>query len=664
MEFKIRKQTLSLKRKIDLIHAVEMNPEKKRKDTADEFGIKPSTLSGILKGKEKYKYQYYSGQTDVQKMRARPPKHKAVDIALLHWYSYARSNDIPLSGSIMKMKAEELSRHLGVVDWKCSEGWLHRFKKRHNISYKALSDERQLAVEQSVHTQWFEDVLKPTLMRYDPRNVFCAAETGLFWRLLPDETIAFTSEQCYDGKKSKERLTVMVCANMDGTEKIPLLTIGKFHNPLCFQGIKKLPVKYVANSKAWITSELFNDWLGSFDHDMNCQDRKVLLAVSNCPALPKAQIDLKATELLYLPPTAMTKMQPCRQGIIQNLKVHYRTASLLKLFHHIDTGGAAGDFKITLLDAVSMLKSAWEKVTPTTITNCFVKAHFRDNEEASSRTSPDQHDDHTSTDGLIQGPLLVRLYKQWNVSASDYFNVDNGIPSRAHENIAPCAVSPPSTASGSTAVSQDSDSDNDDCGEQEQTVTECQVLDCVHKISLYLMQTGCSDAVLAPFSDFREAFEKHLVSTRTQTTVTQSGMDAQKGQRADGQTECGQIEEAQGHEGVVGEVQTSNEQREEFQRQEGQRERQEENWHADEVQIKEEQVEDGLCQVEHVDEVPVKEEQIENRQNQEEHAEELQINFVKEEQLIGGQCHEGPVEEVQIKEEQREEGQGQEGQML
>ena len=59
---------------------MEKNPEKKRKETAYEFGIKPSTLSGILRGKEKYKFQYYSGQTDVQKMRARPPKQEAVDI--------------------------------------------------------------------------------------------------------------------------------------------------------------------------------------------------------------------------------------------------------------------------------------------------------------------------------------------------------------------------------------------------------------------------------------------------------------------------------------------------------------------------------------------------------------------------------------------------------
>ena len=47
--------TLTLKRKIDLISTAEMNPSKKRKEIAEEFGIAPTTVTGILKDKEKYK---------------------------------------------------------------------------------------------------------------------------------------------------------------------------------------------------------------------------------------------------------------------------------------------------------------------------------------------------------------------------------------------------------------------------------------------------------------------------------------------------------------------------------------------------------------------------------------------------------------------------------
>ena len=54
------------------------------------------------------------------------------------------------------------------------------------------------------------------LQRYDPSDVFNADETGLYWRLMPDKTHAVSGETCTGGKKSKERITLLVCANMTG----------------------------------------------------------------------------------------------------------------------------------------------------------------------------------------------------------------------------------------------------------------------------------------------------------------------------------------------------------------------------------------------------------------------------------------------------------------
>jgi len=46
-----------------------------------------------------------------------------------------------------------------------------------------------------------------------------------------------------------------------GDEKRKLLAIGKSKNPRCFKGIKNLPVDYTANSNAWMTKEIFTEWL-------------------------------------------------------------------------------------------------------------------------------------------------------------------------------------------------------------------------------------------------------------------------------------------------------------------------------------------------------------------------------------------------------------------
>ncbi|XP_053377288.1 uncharacterized protein LOC123545424 [Mercenaria mercenaria] len=59
------------------------------------------------------------------------------------------------------------------------------------------------------------------------RDIYNADETGLFFKLTPDKTLEFKNVKCVGGKRSKERITVLVCANMTGEDKVPLFVIGK-----------------------------------------------------------------------------------------------------------------------------------------------------------------------------------------------------------------------------------------------------------------------------------------------------------------------------------------------------------------------------------------------------------------------------------------------------
>ena len=96
---------------------------------------------------------------------------------------------------------------------------------------------------------------------YHARDIFNTDETGLFFKCLPDKTLTFKDEKCHGGKHSKERLTVLLAVNMDGSEKLKPLVIGKAMKPRCFKGVKSFPTDYRANKKAWMTTELFNNWL-------------------------------------------------------------------------------------------------------------------------------------------------------------------------------------------------------------------------------------------------------------------------------------------------------------------------------------------------------------------------------------------------------------------
>ena len=126
-------------------------------------------------------------------------------------------------------------------------------------------------------------------------------------------------------QKSKARLTVMLCANMTGTDKRKLLIIGKSEKPRCLKNINipQLGVTYRWNKKAWMLGNLFNEWLRQFDLSMHAAYRKILLFLDNCSAHQVTYIP-KNIQVYFLPPNTTSSLQPMDQGIIRNLKCHYR----------------------------------------------------------------------------------------------------------------------------------------------------------------------------------------------------------------------------------------------------------------------------------------------------------------------------------------------------
>ena len=72
-------------------------------------------------------------------------------------------------------------------------------------------------------------------------------ECGLSYNILSDKTYAYKSENCSGGKCSKEQLSILVGANMEGRENFSILVIGKLKNLKCFLNVKALPCEYDSN---------------------------------------------------------------------------------------------------------------------------------------------------------------------------------------------------------------------------------------------------------------------------------------------------------------------------------------------------------------------------------------------------------------------------------
>ncbi|XP_007670010.1 tigger transposable element-derived protein 4 [Ornithorhynchus anatinus] len=374
-----KKKSLSIEEKVDIINAVESG--KKKTDIAAKYGIKKNSLSSIMKNKDKVLEAFESFRFDPKRKRLRTAFYTDLEEALMKWYRIAQCLNVPVNGPMLRLKANDFAQKLGHSDFKCSNGWLDRFKSRYGLVFRAQPVEAA-ATSADASTVWHQNVLPYYLNEYRPKNVFNVKEMGLLYRMLPTNTFEFKGETCSIGKLNRERITLLVGTNMDGSERLPLLVIGKNKNPLCFKGIKSLPVEYEANRTAWLTSEVFERWMRRLDDKFQAQQRRVVIFVDTLPAHPEVK-NLKSIELAFFPSCSSSKFIAMKQGIIKSLKVKYRHCLIQKFVNCVE---GSKEFTLSLLDAVDTLHLCWRTVTSETIVRSFEEAGFMSQKGEGNKT--------------------------------------------------------------------------------------------------------------------------------------------------------------------------------------------------------------------------------------------------------------------------------------
>ena len=369
-----RKRTdFTLKEKKEIIDAAkkESNQSKLAREISKKWGVdvKRTTVKGVLSKKDAIEAAIEAGVPS-KRMKLTQAHDPKLDQGVLMWLKQARGQNLPVSGDLIKEKAMKLAKLMHIPDFVASDGWLDNFKKRHGITFKTVQGESGAVDSQSL-LEWQQQVLRPLLRQFSADDVFNLDETGLFWQLLPNKIMAFRGEQCTGGKKSKQRITFLVGANISGSEKFPLPVISNSKRPRAFKN-KEIPVEYKANSKAWMTAELFEEMLHVWDGRLGQQERRVLVCLDNSP-----ELQLNNIQRVFFPPNTTANSQPMDQRIIENLKRHFKKLLLCRRLEAMDEGR---EFKFTLLDALHDTRRAWEQVGKSTIRNCFAKAKFIEEE--------------------------------------------------------------------------------------------------------------------------------------------------------------------------------------------------------------------------------------------------------------------------------------------
>jgi hypothetical protein len=96
-----------------------------------------------------------------------------------------------ISDAILKEKAIFFANNLGVPEntLTFSNGWITRFKKRNGLRRHKLHGESASAPLETLPQE--REKLWRILQRYSLDDVYNADETGLFFRMTPNETLAY-----------------------------------------------------------------------------------------------------------------------------------------------------------------------------------------------------------------------------------------------------------------------------------------------------------------------------------------------------------------------------------------------------------------------------------------------------------------------------------------
>ncbi|XP_069672129.1 jerky protein homolog [Periplaneta americana] len=439
---KRKRNVLTLKQKLELLN--EMDKGVSRTKLMEQYHVGSSTLYDIKK-QAKLLRQFVMKSESSKAVESRKTLHQSrcddLDRVLYDWFSLKRSEGACVSGPMLQNKAKELHQKMKIPgECAFSVGWLNRFKQRHGIRKLGISSERQSGDDVSANEfiVMFQKLIQENNITAE--QIYNADETGLFWRYLPTTTLACGSETSPKGfKRNNDRVTILLCANAAGTHKVKPTVVGKFRNPRCFGSLTTIPLDYRSQKNALMDANVFQAWFREvfvpsvkthFCEKGLPPETKAYLLLDSCRAHPPAEdLGCHNVEVLFLPPSVTSLIQPMDQGVIQNFKMNYRAHFMRKCVNHERT---AQDFQktYTLKDTLFLTTMAWNEVKSITLQHSWSKvwpAVMFENDEEEDFRGFDSRLERSGVNEIVD-VLHYNNMPLTEEESSEWIEVDSTIP--------------------------------------------------------------------------------------------------------------------------------------------------------------------------------------------------------------------------------------------
>ena len=105
------------------------------KDVATKYGVPRNTVSTWVKNKHNLTDSLEKKGMNSSRRNTLCENYENVDKTIYNWFVGKGSQKIPIDDIIIKEKALEFAKSLGLTEFRASDGWLNNWKKRYNLPY-------------------------------------------------------------------------------------------------------------------------------------------------------------------------------------------------------------------------------------------------------------------------------------------------------------------------------------------------------------------------------------------------------------------------------------------------------------------------------------------------------------------------------------------------
>ncbi|XP_041378529.1 uncharacterized protein LOC121390706 [Gigantopelta aegis] len=362
-----KRTELTLQEKVDLLNHSE---GKSQRQLAQMFGIGKSQVQTILKRRPEILKAYEQNCVSDRKRFGKRAENDDVNKLTWEWFQeMSKTQGMQVNGPMLQDQAKQYAKQLGRNDFKASNGWLASFRKRHNI----LSSEQGLSTQEPTKISSWKDNLKRTMSKYNFKDILCLTEVHLNYASLPEKVKAAFSKR--KGENPDHCLTVMLWYNMLGDFDTPVVIGRHPWQPHCGVDESDMPVIWRWNSNAWVSADIFQEWVRALDRKFQQQGRHVLLFLEHT-SVHFLDLQLEHVKFVFHPSNSL-EASPFNNDVIQRFKFCYQKQLLQFVVSQLS---AHQESVLTIAGCVSLLEcclwinQAVGQIYPSVVKKAFFKS--------------------------------------------------------------------------------------------------------------------------------------------------------------------------------------------------------------------------------------------------------------------------------------------------